>query len=411
MKTIGICLSVFAALFLFACKQTNVLPDNDLDFDCADNQELCDLTSHNNDFGFELMKKLHSYDPGENIFISPLSISAALSMTVNGAKGDTKAQMLEAMQLSGWNVDHLNQAYKDLLAVLSQLDDDVLMEIANSIWYRQGFSVRPEFLEVNSVYYDSEVEDLDFGDPGSVDVINGWVDEKTHGLIDQILDVIPPETVMYLINAIYFKGKWLKQFEAENTVEEVFVTEAGINETVDMMQFDGKIHLPYYETDEFQAVDLAYGDSVYSMSILLPKGAYSLDQLIGDLNVQNWETWINSFVDKEIYLRIPKFSMEYEKKLNRVLKDMGMQLAFSPLADLSGINGNGGLNISEVRHKSFIEVDEAGTEAAAVTIVGIELTSVGNTPYFIANKPFLFVIRDNKTKSVLFIGKMMNPNS
>jgi len=410
-KIILLFLFVFPLVY-WSCEETTPTPpdNNDQDFSCEENQEVCELTADNNAFGFELIKRLHEEEADENIFISPLSISAALAMTVNGAKGETKAEMLEAMQLEGWSVDQMNEAYRVLLNVLPLLDDDVKLEIANSIWYKLGYNILPEFLEVNSVYYSSETNEIDFSDPGAKDIINGWVEDNTNGLIEEMIDQIPSNIVMYLINAIYFKGIWLKQFEAEDTKEELFFSEDGSSEKVEMMKFDGEISLPYFEMDKFQAVDLAYGDSIFSMSLFLPKQGYTIDDLIDELNTQNWDTWINAFTDQNIMLQMPKFSMEYEKKLNEVLKALGMERAFTFGADFSGINGTGGLMISRVKHKSFIEVNEEGTEAAAVTVVEIIETSVPQVPFFNANSPYLFVIRDKKTNSILFIGKMMNPN-
>ena len=283
------------------------------------------------------------------------------------------------------------------------------LQLANSIWYREGYPVRPEFLATNTDFFNSEVAELDFNDPMAKDIINGWVDEKTEGLIDKIVYNIPNNVVMYLINAIYFKGTWLRQFDPEKTFEAAFQLEDNGQTLVDMMTH-GQTILPYFETEHFQAVDLAYGDSIFSMSIFLPKPDYSIDELVDELESASWNQWVNSFNDKELYFYLPKFEMEYEKKINRALVDLGMGIAFSDAADFSDINGFGGLRIDEVRHKAFIEVNEEGTEAAAVTSVVMVETTAPAIPLFNANKPFLFVIHERKTNSVLFIGKMMNPN-
>jgi serine protease inhibitor len=403
-----ITLSGILLLFTQCTSEPAVNLPTELDFDCADNAAVCTLTNDNNQFGFDIFRKLHEEEPDDNIFISPLSISTALSMTLNGAKGQTFADMKNAMQIPDWDIAQLNEAYKLLLEVLPQLDNDVKMELANSIWYRTGFNVRQDFLDVNSSYYGSQVQDLDFSNPTAKDIINAWVNENTHGKIESIVDQIGGDVVMYLINAIYFKGAWLHEFDPDNTSEQPFYLADGSQVMVDMMSY-GQTTLPFFQTENFMAADLAYGDSIFSMSIFLPKGNYPIGELVNDLESADWNTWVQNFEDTEMFFSMPKFKMEYEKKLNRPLSDLGMSVAFTDFADFSGINGTGGLRIDEVRHKSFVEVNEEGTEAAAVTSVVIVETSVPLIPDFRADKPFLFVIRDKKTNSVLFIGKMMNP--
>ena len=263
---------------------------------------------------------------------------------------------------------------------------------------------------MNTEFFSSEVKGLDFKDPQSKDVINAWVSNKTNDLIKTIVDEIPPQMVMYLINATYFKGAWKDPFDPDRTFDNPFFLNDNSQEMVKMMNH-GQFELPYFETAQFQAVDLAYGDSIFSMTLLLPKETSSINELIDELTLANWEEWIALFQDEDIFFSMPKFKVEYEKPLNQVLKDLGMQVAFTKgVADFTKINPGGNLYIDQVMHKSFIEVNEEGTEAAAVTSVGVGTTSVPVIPYFTANRPFLYVIRENKTNSILFIGKMMNPN-
>jgi len=332
-----------------------------------------------------------------------------LSMTLNGAAGDTKTAMQQTMRLSDWEIQQLNSAWSCLLEVLPQLDADVDVNIANSIWYKQGFTVRQEFLDANTQNYNSEVAALNFGDPAALTTINGWVDQKTNGLIETILDEIPANAVMYLINAIYFKGAWRKEFDPEYTTDATFHLEDGSQQPIKMMTH-GQTTLPYFTTSTFDAVDLAYADSIYSMSIFLPKAGVSVNDLANILSESNWNTWLDSFQSQEMFFSMPKFKMEYKEKLNRSLTQMGMGIAFGSNADFSGINGTGGLYIDEAIHKSFIEVNEEGTEAAAVTSIGIVETSMPSIPIFYADRPFLFAIRENKTGSILFFGKLMDPS-
>ncbi len=396
----------FALFLVFACKD-DVAP-TPVDLTCISEQQVPQLSRDNNTFGFEMLKKLQSNDPDGNLFISPLSIAAALSMTLNGAAGDTKTDMQQTMQLSDWEIQQLNSAWSCLLEVLPQLDEDVDVNIANSIWYRQGFTVRPEFLDANTQNYDSEVAALNFGDPSALTTINGWVDQKTNGLIETILDEIPANAVMYLINAIYFKGAWRKEFDPQYTTDATFYLENGSQQPIKMMTH-GQTTLPYFTTSTFEAVDLAYADSIFSMSIFLPKVGVSVNELANTLSQNNWNTWLDSFQPQEMFFSMPKFKMEYKEKLNRSLTQLGMGIAFGPGADFSGINGTGGLYIDEAIHKSFIEVNEEGTEAAAVTSIGIVETSMPSIPIFYADRPFLFAIRENKTGSILFFGKLMDP--
>ena len=410
MKKFYLLLLTASFFILTQCnEETPEGPAQNLQFDCTENANLCNINSANIEFGFDVFKKIHEKAQEENIFISPLSIATALSMTVNGAEGQTKADMQSTMHINSLELQQINEAYKTLLQNLPILDSEIDLEIANSIWHEQSFSVEQPFLDVNSEFFFSQVQGLDFKNPASKDIINEWVSNKTKGLINSIVDEIPPQMVMYLINATYFKGAWKDPFDPDRTFDSPFFINDGLPEMVEMMNH-GQFELPYFETEQFQAVDLAYGDSIFSMSLLLPKETSSINELIGSLTLSNWEEWINNFQDKEIFFSMPKFKMEYKKQLNDVLKDLGMQVAFSKgLADFSKINPGTALYIDQVMHKSFIEVNEEGTEAAAVTSVGVGTTSVPVIPYFSANRPFLFVIRENKTNSILFIGKMMNP--
>lgn len=407
MNKLFLLFGMYALFLVLACKTETVVP-NPVDLTCVGQQNVPELSRDNNAFGFEMLKKLQSHNPNDNLFISPLSIAAALSMTLNGAAGDTKTAMQQTMHLSDWEIQQLNSAWACLLEVLPQLDADVDVNIANSIWYRQGYPVRQEFLDANTQNYDSEVAALNFGDPSALTTINGWVDQKTNGLIETILDEIPANAIMYLINAVYFKGAWKKEFDPQYTSDATFYLADGSQQAIKMMTH-GQTTLPYFTTSTFEAVDLAYADSIYSMSIFLPKVGVSVNELANTLSESNWNTWLASFQPQEMFFSMPKFKMSYKEKLNRSLSELGMGIAFRDDADFSGINGTGGLYIDEAIHKSFIEVNEEGTEAAAVTSIGIVETSAPAIPIFYADRPFLFAIRENKTGSILFFGKLMDP--
>ncbi len=401
---------------LFACEDatTTVAPpaqEPELkELDCGQSPELCAFNVSNNAFGFRLMRELHREQPDENIFISPLSISTALSMTANGANGQTFEEMMSTLGYADFSLEAVNQHYELLLGNLPVMDQDVDVGLANSIWYRENYPVLPNFLEVNQTHFDSEVREADFSDPATKDAINGWVNDKTKGLIDKIIEKIPGNVVMYLLNAIYFKGSWKQEFDPERTQEAPFFLADGRQKSVDMMH-NGGIWLPYLETEQYQAVDLAYGDSIYSMSLILPKEGNSLGTLITQMENRDWQEWANGFETDSIYFAMPKFEMKYEKELKGPLTELGMGRIFnSGAADFSSMVAGGGVWVDKVKHKSFIQVDEKGAEAAAVTSV-VVVESTPDIPFAVFNEPFLFVIRENRTGAVLFVGKMMDPGA
>jgi serine protease inhibitor len=365
------------------------------------------LVESANRFGFELFSEVISQSAGQNVFISPLSVSLALGMTVNGARNDTEAAMRTTLGYSGLTADEINEGYRGLIDYLVNLDPKVQMEIANSIWYRQGFEVLQEFIDVNTTFFDAVVRALDFADPGAADTINAWVADKTHGKIEEIVDSpINGDTVMFLINAIYFKGTWTYQFDPEDTADGTFHAPDG-DQTVKMMHMHGD--LSYQQNADFQAVDLPYGHELFSMSVFLPSGGQSVDDLAVKFTSANWAAWMDGFEVEEVELSMPRFELEYELVLNDVLIALGMGAAFSAAADFTGINLAGGLFITMVKHKTYVKVNEEGTEAAAVTSVTIEDSAVGT--FMNVDRPFLFVIHDKNSKAMMFMGKIVNPPS
>ncbi|MDY0001340.1 MAG: serpin family protein, partial [Polyangia bacterium] len=283
-------------------------------------------------------------------------------------------------------------------------------EIANSVWYRQGFSVDQGFLDRNETYFDAEVSALDFSAPGAAEIINDWVDANTNGRITEIVDdPISEALVMFLINAVYFKGTWTLQFDPEDTQDEPFTTSGGAQVTVPMMRLHGD--LLAFETSEVQAVDLAYGDGLYRMAVVLPRPGVTLESVVSGLDVTTWSTWISLLTEQEAELSLPRFELTYEASLAQVLSDLGMGAAFTPGgADFSGISPQADLYISDVKHKTFLKVDEEGTEAAAVTSVEVGTTSVPQIFTMRVDRPFLVVIHDTHTQSMLFMGRVGNPS-
>jgi len=410
MKSILLSICLFSGILFFnSCKKDKITStDQTTPIDL--NATKGALVKNDNVFGFNLFNEINKTESNDsNLFVSPLSVAYALAMTYNGADHDTKTAMETVLNLKGLTVDQINASYKSLLNQLTSLDNKVIFENANSIWYAKGFVVEPEFINVNSTYYNAVVRSLNFALPASKDTINHWVETKTHEKIKTIIDEIPTDAVMFLINSIYFKGIWQYSFDSTNTMQEPFYPESGLKKNVSMMIQKNKIK--YYMNDLLLAIELPYGIGQYSMIALLPQSGKTVNNIIDQLTPDNWNTWLNSmhYSIDSIYIHLPKFKFSYEKKLNDVLTTMGMGIAFSATADFTKINKAGQLQISEVKHKSFVEVNEQGTEAAAVTLVAIIKLSMPQDPDFIANKPFLFVIKEKQTNSILFIGKVMNP--
>jgi serine protease inhibitor len=370
-----------------------------------------ELIESDNQFGLDFFQKVSTASTGENIMVSPLSVALALGMTYNGSGGTTRDSMKETLKLGGLTDEEINTSYKSIIDQLLKLDPKVILNIANSIWYKLDFPVQNEFIDLNKEYYYAEVNELDFSLPDAKNIINGWVNEKTKGLIPAIIDNIPPEAVMYLINAIYFKGVWMYEFDPDKTREQDFYPEVGMTQKVDMMQMEGD--LLFTSNDLFDAISLPYGDGQFNMFIMLPKGENTTGSIVAELNNDNWNTWINSLGTQQVVVKLPKFKFGFFRLLNDDLAGMGMGIAFDPEnADFSGINPDRELFISRVLHKTYIEVNEEGTEAAAVTAVEIGTTSVGPEPdirYFTADHPFLFAIRENSSGTILFMGRVNMP--
>ena len=369
------------------------------------------LIESDNKFGIKLFKEIIREESDSNVFISPLSVAMALGMTYNGAAGETQKAMQQALELEGFTLQEVNQCYQHLLESLAQLDPKVEFGVANSIWYREseGRRVpREEFLSLCDEYYNALVHGLDFNDPSSADTINMWVEEETNGRIkDLVRKPIGYTTLMFLINAIYFKGTWTYEFDPEETADAWFYLPDGPKKRCKMMK--QRSLFEYLENDTFQAIDLPYGDGDFSMTIFLPRWGISVNSLITELNQDNLNDWISCFESDSVDLYLPRFKLEWGQKLNDVLSGLGMGVAFGEFADFSRMYEGGPVWISEVRHKSFIEVNEEGTEAAAATVVVMVESAEPMGLMMEINRPFLFMIRENVSGTILFIGKIVDP--
>ena len=400
---------ILIVLFTAGCSR-----QNDLIIQVPDEAKTIQLTANqgkrvtqDNEFAFDLLKKTITASGETNVFVSPLSVSIALGMTWNGAIGTTKTEMEAALKMNGMSATDINDYYRIMLSTLPSIDPTTKLSIANSLWYRTGLEVKPDFLKVNSDYFNAYIKQMDFSQAWAKDTINNWCAKKTNDLIKNPLDKISPDAIMYLVNAIYFKGIWRKHFETKNTHEANFTNELGNQVKVNMMY--QKDTFNFVQDDNAQYLDMPYGNNAFCMSVILPNDGKTIDNVLNYLTTDSWNNTIKYSQTKVVEVYFPRFKTQNKFLLNDPLKNMGMNLAFTDNADFTNI-ANAPLKITRVLHDTYVEVTEEGTEAAAVTIVEVGITSVLNAPIpvFRVNKPFLFVIREKSTGVILFIGKMGN---
>ncbi|MEW6173775.1 MAG: serpin family protein [Bacillota bacterium] len=358
------------------------------------------IATANTRFAFKLFSGIVEQDSGKNVFISPQSVAVALATACNGAHGETREAMAKTLELQGISMEDINRGNAALEAALESLDPKIRLNIANSLWARKGLPFEQDFIEANEKFYGAKVENLDFTDPGAPRYINAWVKNKTEGKIEKIVDKINPDTILFLINAIYFKGSWSKGFDPEKTAEGVFNLPGGRQKKHPMMSRSGKYS--YLQEPGFQAVSLPYGSGAVSMYVFLPDQGSSLTEFHRSLNARNWEGWMSRFSETNGNVVLPRFKSEYELCLNDALKSLGMDIAFDrKRADFRNIiNVNGNAYIDSVMHKTFVEVNEEGTESAAVTSVVFGITCVRDEFNMVVDRPFFFAIRDNQTGRV-----------
>ena len=406
-------LALGAALALGACASTEptgtgvrpgAAPDTLTELPRALTSAERDAIVAGNEFSFGLLREVNARKTAENVFISPLSASMALGMTANGAAGETEAAMRRTLGFGGQSLQQMNDAYRGLSALLLTLDPSVKIQSANSIWHRAGFAVEQPFLEVTRRDYAADVRAANFDDPATLTAINAWAEEKTNGKIKQILKEIERDDVMFLINALYFKASWRTQFDPSETRPATFTAADGAKQPAQLMHREGTMR--HYRGADFQAVDLPYGNGAFSMTVLLPAEGKSADALVASLDVPKWNAVVAGLRDAEVDLSLPRFTLEFEDEWNDVLSNMGMGVAFGDLADFSRISRTTMLQIGFVKQKTFVDVNEEGTEAAAVTTVGIRVTSMPQIQVMRVDRPFVVVIREKFSGAILFAGKI-----
>jgi serine protease inhibitor len=409
MKAILYLLLVFFLTSASSCKKNEL--------DSTDNNKIsldeksAQLVEADNAFGLELFRQIRSASEEENLMISPLSVSVALAMAYNGAGGDTKAEMEKILLLKGLSVNEINHSYNLLINALQSLDEKVVFEIANALFYKQEFSVKPGFLSALEDNYNARADGIDFNSSQAVETINNWVKDKTRDKIEKIIERLNPLDRMVLLNAIYFYGTWTNEFDKEGTHNLNFQKADGSRIEVPMMNKLEK--LPYTANSVFKAIKIPYGSGQYNMVVMLPVGNNKSDDVISQLSGDKWKEWMKGFEPTDrVDITMPRFKYAFEIQLKEVLQVMGMEKAFMPfVADFSGISGED-LYISQAIHKSYIDVNETGTEAAAVTGIVFTTTSAGEEPPvvpFFVDRPFVYAITENSTGAILFIGEVRNP--
>ncbi len=363
-----------------------------------------------NDFAFRLFKKVNEGAEGENIFVSPFSVATALTMAYNGAATTTKDQIRNTLGLGSLTDAEINSSYQSLYELLRGIDRTVTFTSANSVWYRNPLQPQPDFVQTNRTYLNAEMKGLDFDSPSAKNTINSWVNTQTNGRIPEVINALRPEHVMLLINAVYFKGTWVYKFDKAKTAPGNFNTGSGVVQHP-FMELSGAKYL-LHRGNSHTLVDLPYGNKQFSMTLILPDPSGTADDLLSTLSAAKVGEWLAAADSSSLQLYLPKFKLECEKNLNQTLKDLGMPEAFGGGADFSGMITSfrkGDLSISEVKHKSFVEVDEEGAEAAAVTSIAV-MTRVSELPPSIRfDRPFVFLIREKASGAILFMGKLAQP--
>lgn len=395
---------VLAAMIIPACEMVN--PDPVVANKVELRKKSADLVKADQLFAFELFSEVYKASDKDNIMISPLSVSYALGMTYNGAAGTTHDAFADVLHFGDLTNQEVNESYKDLMGQIVTLDDKVEFSIANSIWYKMGYEILETFISENQEYFDAAVREMDFSDPESVNIINEWIEDKTNDKIQDMLDFIPPDAVMYLINAIYFNADWKYQFDPEDTEQGDFIMENGAKHQADFMKLEGAFN--YAATEDFTAVELPYGDSAFSMIVMLPAGEKKIGDLVESLDSTTLAAWENHASPQTVNITLPKFKYDFKDLLNDPLKNLGLEVAFTGAADFSRILAGGDLFISRVIHQTFIDVNEEGTEAAAATIVELRENSV-SMQFFKADQPFVYLIKENSTNAIMFMGKVGKP--
>ncbi len=403
----SITIPVLAAAMLFGCTNDNVGPGNEVN----PVEIPASVSNGTSSFAFDFIHALQKAQPAdENFFVSPLSLHMALGMVLNGAEKETAVEIQKALKMDAVALADLNEAYKRLVNDLPVADSKVSLGLSNSVWYRNDFSVENDFQSVLKNSFESEVTGLPF-DNAAKDRINKWASDKTNGKIKQVIDEIKPNHVMFLLNALYFKGDWKTRFDSKKTQDAAFNLENGQHKNVEMMYADSDFEVG--GGLDYRAVRLPYGNGQFSMTLLIPMGSASIDQVLKGITGDEWAQ-LNSvrMTKRGITVGLPKFTLEYSAQLKKTLQALGIERMFETSAQLGKINKVEKLMVDFVKQDAYLGVDEQGTEAAAVTTVAVGTTSAGpEASRYICDRPFGLIISENTSNTILFMGRIKNPES
>lgn len=405
MRLLNILASLFLVATLVAC---DLFESNKKPTDIQLDEKSAQLVESNNTFGFDFFETIVAgEEANKNIMVSPLSVSQALSMATNGATENTFTQMQQVLGFEGFTLPEMNDCNNKVVNSLLDHDSKVKIEIANSIWYRNNFTVKAGFIGDNKSFYNAEVRSFDQSQPEKTkEAINKWVNDKTSGKIDKIIDQVNADDVMFLINAVYFKAKWKTEFKKKNTEPINFTLDDGTEKKVETMI--GEVELSYFNDEKFSVIELPYGSGKFNMLVYLPEEGYTTNDIVSEIKNTDFDQLDQlALVKRDLYF--PKFEFRYENKLNDALETMGMTDAFDTKAANFGNISDENIFISEVKHKTYIKTDEEGTEAAAATSITFGYTSVGPEGIIKIDRSFLFAIVEEDTHSILFIGKVFDP--
>jgi len=361
-----------------------------------------------NTLAFQVFLQIGKQNRNRNLFISPLSLTLALALLYNGADGVTKQELAKILGIQNIELEEANTAYAVLRDELGQHLGQINLSIANSLWAQKELLFNQDFIQRSKSFYSTEVLNLNFASPEASLAINDWVKNKTNGKINEIVSSgdLNPNTILILLNAIYFQGTWRRQFSKANTKEAPFILSDGKPKLLPMMAQSGVYK--YFQDEDFQAIALPYGDSNISMIVFLPDEQNLLSDFHQRLDTQKWQQWRTRFSQMQGYLGLPRFKVDYEDSLMGAFEALGLNIALSSRASYQNMC-NAFVSISDIRHKAFMEVNEEGTEAAAATGVLMQRT-IGQKFSMVINRPFFCAIQDDQTGVILFLGAIWEPN-
>jgi len=375
-----------------------------------------DVAAADNAFGFRLLNALQKTIPSGNVVLSPVSAALDLSMALNGAEGQTRQEMLAALSLSGSDLSAINTANAQLIKFIRTPAKNIALSVADSLWVdSRRATLRPDYVKQMQAWYDAEMADLDFSDPGAANRINSWVSKETQGRISKVIERIDPADLALLLNAVYFKGQWAHKFDKAQTQQRDFTLAGGSVKQVPRMAQSGRFD--YFETPQMQAIRLSFGEGDLVMEVLLPAKSSSLGGLETDLTPEHWTGWQAQYAPRSGKIELPRFELKSNYRLNEPLQALGMTRAFHPDgAQLTGMFSSapgqpraGRFFISTVRQSTYWKVDEEGSEAAAATASGIRTTAVERPFQMIVDRPFFCAIEDRRSGALLFVGAIYDP--